>query len=153
MGGDRNVLYAREGEPIFRSSRVLVDLPEEERDRHTVGELFAALRGDAVVVAHVGRRYADLTAGHDGRLERAVRLAEDAERFAEDPALFPAAPSRGRRTVWDGTAELRGNRFTRAAAVNFLNANLPLRQEGGSRLAWSSVAIGELASPPGRHRR
>jgi hypothetical protein len=75
MGGDRNVFYAQEGEPIFRSSRVLVELPSQERDCHTVGELFSALHGrDAVMVAHVGGRYADLRAGHDGVLERAVEV-------------------------------------------------------------------------------
>jgi hypothetical protein len=75
MGGDRNVFYAHEGEPIFRSSRVLVELPAQERDCHTVDKLFAALRGrDAVMVAHVGGRYADLRAGHDGVLERAVEV-------------------------------------------------------------------------------
>ena len=75
MGGDRNVFYAKEGEAILRSSRVLVDLPPEDRDCHIVNELFAALAGkDAVMIAHVGGRYADLKVGHDGRLERAVEI-------------------------------------------------------------------------------
>jgi hypothetical protein len=75
MGGDRNVYYEREGEPIFRSSRVLTELPDTERDCHQVNELFDALRGrDAIVAAHVGGRYADLHAGHDGRLENSVEI-------------------------------------------------------------------------------
>lgn len=302
MGGDRNVFYAHEGEPIFRSSRVLVDLPPQERDCHTVGELFAALKGrDAVMVAHVGGRYADLRAGHDGVLERAVEvhsswgtfewLLHDAfalgfragivcnsddhkgrqgatspgasqfgaiggltclklprlDRAAvlqalrrrrhygttgcrmfldvraeigvastlydDDPALGPAAGitgetaqmghivrssarevtlafeaigsapvervdvfnaterlatfrsfteadlgsrvrvmwegaeyrGRGRQTMWDGTATLHGNRFTRATPVNFLNPDSPLRAEGGTALAWKSVTTGNMA--------
>lgn len=75
MGGDRNVYYEREGEPIFRSSRVLTALPESERDCNQVNDLFDALRGrDAAVAAHVGGRYADLHAGHDGRLENSVEI-------------------------------------------------------------------------------
>jgi hypothetical protein len=76
MGGDRNVFYAREGRPIRRSSHVLLDdMSDVDSDCHTAGELFAALEGeDAVVIAHVGGRYADLAVGHDGRFERAVEI-------------------------------------------------------------------------------
>ena len=76
MGGDRNVLFAREGRPIRRSSSILVeDGTPQASDRHTAADLFAALRGeDAVVIAHVGGRYADLRAAHDGTLERAVEV-------------------------------------------------------------------------------
>jgi Protein of unknown function (DUF3604) len=76
MGGDRNVFYRHEDRPIRRSSRILVDDPSE-RDCYTANELFEALahdREDAVVIAHVGGRYADLTVAHDGRLERAVEI-------------------------------------------------------------------------------
>jgi hypothetical protein len=76
MGGDRNVFYRREGRPIHRSSRVLV--PAQDRgqdDCFTATELFRALSSeDAVVIAHVGGRYADIGFAHDGRLERAVEL-------------------------------------------------------------------------------
>ncbi len=302
MGGDRNVFYAKEGEAILRSSRVLVDLPPEDRDCHTVNELFAALKGkDVVMVAHVGGRYADLHVGHDGRLERAVeihsswgtfewllhdafalgfragivcnsddhkgrqgatspgasqfgaiggltclmlprldrsavfealrrrrhygttgcrllldvraQLSEPSELFDDDPALGPAsavrgriaqmghivrtpcraamfeveaigsAPieridvfngarrlatfrsfteadlgrrvrviwegaeyrGRGRQTIWDGSAELRGNTFSTAAPVNFLNPDSPLQVKGTSALAWKSVTTGNMA--------
>jgi hypothetical protein len=302
MGGDRNVFYAHEDEQILRSSRVLVDLPPEDRDCHTAGELFAALAGkDAVIVAHVGGRYADLHAGHDGRLERAVeihsswgtfewllhdafalgfragvvcnsddhkgrqgatspgasqfgaiggltclllpsldraavfqalrrrrhygttgcrmfldvraQLGEPAELFDDDPALGPAPSNRGRtaqmghivrtsmrevvleveaigstpveridifnatallatfrsftaaecgrrirvlwqgaeyrgrgrQTLWDGGAELRGNTFSSAASVNFLNPDSPLRVKGTTALAWKSVTTGNMA--------
>jgi hypothetical protein len=302
MGGDRNVFYAQEGEPILRSSRVLVELPPEDRDCHTVTELFAALQGrDAVMVAHVGGRYADLHSGHDGVLERAVEvhsswgtfewllhdafalgfragvvcnsddhkgrqgatspgasqfgaiggltclllprldraavfqalrrrrhygttgcrmfldvqatLREDAALFDDDPALGPATPTqgrvaemghivrtaerevtlavaaigsapveridvfngtehlatlrsftaadlgrrvrvlwegaeyrgRGRQTFWDGTATLDGNSFSQASAVNFLNADQPLRVAGNAGLAWKSVTTGNMA--------
>jgi hypothetical protein len=302
MGGDRNVFYVHEGEPIFRSSRVLVDLPDDERDCHTVGELFETLSGrDAVMVAHVGGRYADLHAGHDGRLERAVeihsswgtfewllhdafalgfragivcnsddhkgrqgatspgasqfgaiggltcvllprldraavfealrrrrhygttgcrmflhveaRMGEPAELFDDDPALGAARSvagataemghivrteaatvefiveaigstpieridvfngtellatfrsfseaelgrrirviwegaeyrGRGRQTVWDGSLKLAGNSFSKASAVNFLNADTPLRVTGTTGLAWNSVTTGNMA--------
>ena len=76
MGGDRNVYFATEGRPIRRSSRVLLDeTTGEETDCHRVTDLFEALQGeDAVVIAHVGGRYADLSVGHDGRIERAVEI-------------------------------------------------------------------------------
>ena len=42
---------------------------------YTADELFRALDGeDAVVIAHVGGRYADLKYAHDGRLERSVEV-------------------------------------------------------------------------------
>jgi len=76
MGGDRNVFYRAEGRPIRRSSRILVSDPSTE-DCHTARELFEALgrnNEDAVVIAHVGGRYADINVAHDGRFERAVEI-------------------------------------------------------------------------------
>lgn len=76
MGGDRNVFYAQEGRPIRRSSSVLVPPgAPQATDVHTAGALFDALKGeDAVVIAHVGGRYADLNVAHDGTLERTVEV-------------------------------------------------------------------------------
>jgi hypothetical protein len=75
MGGDRNVFYRREGRPIRRSSHVLVEGRTSTDAVYTADELFRALAGeDAVVIAHVGGRYADLRYAHDGRLERAVEV-------------------------------------------------------------------------------
>lgn len=76
MGGDRNVFYRSEGRPIRRSSRILVADPSTE-DCYTAAELFQALgrnNEDAVVIAHVGGRYADIKLAHDGRFERAVEI-------------------------------------------------------------------------------
>ena len=74
VGGDRNVLFAKEGRPIRRSSSVLLDRPAES-DCHHVTDLFEALADeDAVIIAHVGGRYADISAGHDGKLERVVEI-------------------------------------------------------------------------------
>jgi hypothetical protein len=76
MGGDRNVFFRREGRPIRRSSSILVERQDAGRDDcFTAGDLFSALAGeDAVVIAHVGGRYADIRLAHDGRLERAVEV-------------------------------------------------------------------------------
>ncbi|MGA9197974.1 MAG: DUF3604 domain-containing protein [Pseudolabrys sp.] len=75
MGGDRNVFYRREGRPIRRSSHILVEGQTSTEAIYTADELFRALEGeDAVVIAHVGGRYADLKYAHDGRLERAVEV-------------------------------------------------------------------------------
>jgi hypothetical protein len=75
MGGDRNVFYRREGRPIRRSSHILVDGQASTDAVYTADELFHALEGeDAVVIAHVGGRYADLKYAHDGRFERTVEV-------------------------------------------------------------------------------
>jgi hypothetical protein len=76
MGGDRNIFYRREGRPIRRSSRILVSDPSQ-LDCYTAGDLFRSMGRDgedAVVIAHVGGRYADLGVAHDGRFERAVEI-------------------------------------------------------------------------------
>ena len=76
MGGDRNVFYRHEGRPIHRSSRILVErLDQASDDCYTAQDLFSALAGeDAVVIAHVGGRYADIRLVHEPRLERAVEV-------------------------------------------------------------------------------
>jgi len=75
MGGDRNIFFRREGRPIRRSSHILVDGRTSTDAIYTADELFRALEGeDAVVIAHVGGRYADLKYAHDGRLERTVEV-------------------------------------------------------------------------------
>ena len=77
VGGDRNVMYRREGESIHRSSHAQIteggDMADEASDAHEAGALFEKLAGkDCVVMAHVGGRYADITYSHDGKLETAV---------------------------------------------------------------------------------
>jgi len=75
MGGDRNIFYRREGRPIRRSSHILVEGQTSTDAIYTADALFRALEGeDAIVIAHVGGRYADLKYSHDGRLERAVEV-------------------------------------------------------------------------------
>jgi hypothetical protein len=75
MGGDRNIFYRHEGRPIHRSSRILVDQGNASNDCYTAKDLFDALAGEeAVVIAHVGGRYADIRFAHDGRLERTVEV-------------------------------------------------------------------------------
>jgi hypothetical protein len=75
MGGDRNIFFRSEGRPIRRSSHILVGGQTSTDAIYTADELFRALDGeDAVVIAHVGGRYADLNYAHDGRLERTVEV-------------------------------------------------------------------------------
>jgi hypothetical protein len=303
MGGDRNVFFMDEDHAIRRSSSVLVPgHTTGEADVYTADALFSALQGeDAVVIAHVGGRYADLSTAHDGRLERAVEVHsawgtfewllhdafdlgyrvgvvchsddhkgrpgatrpgassfgaiggltcylmpeldrrtvfatlrgrrhygttgtrlyldvrahfdEEAKLFSDDPALGETAASpvfealmgdivrtegrttrlkveatasapiervvlfngskpiaterpygpeemgrrirvlwegaeyrgRGREVFWTGGATLTGNRFIRAEAVNFLNADKPLNAKSGASLSWESVTTGNYA--------
>jgi hypothetical protein len=76
MGGDRNIFFRREGRPIRRSSHILVEgASTPGTECYTANDIFHALDGeDAVVIAHVGGRYADITYAHDGRLERTVEV-------------------------------------------------------------------------------
>jgi hypothetical protein len=75
MGGDRNIFFHSEGRPIRRSSHILVEGETATAAVHTADELFRALEHeDAVVIAHVGGRYADIKFAHDGRLEHAVEV-------------------------------------------------------------------------------
>ncbi len=75
MGGDRNVFYRHEDRPIRRSSHILVDGQTSTDAIYTADKLFEALEGeDAVVIAHVGGRYADIKFAHDGKLERSVEV-------------------------------------------------------------------------------
>ena len=79
LGGDRNVLFMREGRQIHRSSHMLVDdRSDAASDAHSAADLFTALKDeDCVVFAHIGGRYADITMAHDIRLERAVEVHSD----------------------------------------------------------------------------
>lgn len=76
VGGDHNVWYKKEGRPIFRSSRAL--LYEENKkgnDAHTSKDLIKKLRDeDALIVAHVGGRFADISYAHDSNLEPSVEI-------------------------------------------------------------------------------
>jgi hypothetical protein len=79
VGGDRNVMYRREGETIHRSSHAQIteggDMADEGADAHDAAALFKRLAGkDCVVMAHVGGRYADIKYAHDGTLETAVEV-------------------------------------------------------------------------------
>lgn len=79
VGGDRNVMYRREGETIHRSSHAQIteggDMADEGADAHDAMALFDKLAGrDCVVMAHVGGRYADIKYAHDGKLETAVEV-------------------------------------------------------------------------------
>jgi hypothetical protein len=78
LGGDRNIFFFDEGRTIRRSSHALVeDTSDIETDCNHVRDLFAALRSNrenALAFAHVGGRYADLHAGHDGEIERSVEV-------------------------------------------------------------------------------
>ena len=79
LGGDRNVLFMREGRQIHRSSHALVDdLSDVASDANTAEQLFQALKDeDVLVFAHIGGRYADIRMAHDIRLERSVEVHSD----------------------------------------------------------------------------
>jgi hypothetical protein len=79
LGGDRNVLFMREGQQIRRSSHALVaDHADLASDANSAEQLFEALKNqDCVVFAHIGGRYADIRIAHDARIERSVEVHSD----------------------------------------------------------------------------
>ena len=76
VGGDHNVWYKKENRPIFRSSRALIsDKTKKNNDAHTSKDLINKLiKEDALVVAHVGGRFADISYAHDAKLEPSVEI-------------------------------------------------------------------------------
>ena len=76
VGGDHNVWYRTEGRPIYRAQRSLV--MEDSTDENVCLDaktLFERLKDeDALVVAHVGGRYADISFAHDAKLEPSVEV-------------------------------------------------------------------------------
>ena len=54
-------------------------------------------------------------------------------------------PGRDRLTRWDGNLIIRDNVIKKATAINFWNANQPLKQKGKNELAWQSNTTGGLA--------
>jgi hypothetical protein len=81
-GGDRNVIYRIEDQPIFRSSHWQVPTapPDERSPAHPASVLFERLHrhvgaDNVIVAAHVGGRYADVRQYHDGGLCKLVEIA------------------------------------------------------------------------------
>jgi hypothetical protein len=76
LGGDHNVWFRDEGRPIYRSSRALIsDRAFPENDVLSTPDLIEKLQNeDAIVVAHVGGRYADIKYAHDAKLEPSVEV-------------------------------------------------------------------------------
>ena len=80
-GGDRNVIYIEEGLPIFRSCHWQVpDVPEDDKTpAHPANVLFERIRAHcpdkAVLVAHVGGRYADVSGYFDEEVGPLVEVA------------------------------------------------------------------------------
>lgn len=52
---------------------------------------------------------------------------------------------RARQVTWDGNLKICGNRILGATAINFWNANQPLKQPGNDRLSWQSITTGGLS--------
>jgi len=76
VGGDHNVWFRSEGRPIRRAQRSLVtENSSSENDCFDARALFENLKHeDALVVAHVGGRYANISFAHDAKLEPSVEV-------------------------------------------------------------------------------
>ncbi len=76
VGGDHNVWFRDEERPIYRAQRSLVmDDSTDENTCIDAKQLFEKLqKEDALVVAHVGGRYADVSFAHDANLEPSVEV-------------------------------------------------------------------------------
>lgn len=80
-GGDRNVIYRQEGQPIFRSSHWQIPhTPEDAHSpAHPASQLFARIRQhippeDVLLGSHVGGRYADIRRYFDEELGPLVEV-------------------------------------------------------------------------------
>ena len=75
LGGDHNVYYRGEDGPLYRSSHELIaDKSDSDTDCPHVLDLYKALENqDALLVPHVGGRYANLD-WHDPRLEPVIEV-------------------------------------------------------------------------------
>ncbi len=78
VGGDRNVYYPGGDGPLHRSSHVLIDDKSDvATDCQHVADLYRALEGmDALLIPHVGGRYANL-AWHDPNLEAVIEVLSE----------------------------------------------------------------------------
>jgi hypothetical protein len=61
--------------------------------------------------------------------------------------IWSGAEYRGRfrLTSWDGRADIDGNAFERAEAINFFNPDRPLQREGERALSWRSITTGNFS--------
>ncbi len=77
-GGDHNVIYLEDDQPIFRSSHWQIpEVPEDElTPAHPIDQLFIRLRenGKAILIPHVGGRYANLRRYFDQDLAPVVEI-------------------------------------------------------------------------------
>jgi hypothetical protein len=74
-GGDHNIIYLRDNEPIRRSSHANVVGGETASDCYPITELYRAFarRNDVLIIPHVGGRYANLDF-HDPNLQRLIEI-------------------------------------------------------------------------------
>lgn len=81
-GGDHNVIYLQDDQPIHRSSHWQVpDRSDAHLDRYPVDRLYDTLRGrDAVIIPHIGGRRASLDY-HDPELEPVIEICSVHGRF------------------------------------------------------------------------
>jgi len=77
-GGDHNVIYLKDDQPIFRSSHWQIpEIPEDDRTpAHPIGELHRRLHenGNTILIPHVGGRYADVRKFFDPGLTPLVEI-------------------------------------------------------------------------------
>lgn len=106
-GGDRNVYYLDDDQPIYRTSHWQVPTrpggDDEATDRYPVGELFAQLKQGrpALVVPHIGGRPANLRY-HDPELEPVIEITSAWGQFEW---LLEEALERGYRVGFTGGSD------------------------------------------------
>jgi hypothetical protein len=143
-GGDRNVYYPADDGPLHRSSHELIDDTSDiETDCPHVRDLYQALQDqDALLIPHVGGRYANLD-WHDPRLEPVIEVYSNWGEFewflkqaleneyrvgfvagSDDHKGRPGAahPGRGAFGVYGGLTCVLAKGLTRASLFEALRA-------------------------------
>jgi|YNPMSStandDraft_2_1061718.scaffolds.fasta_scaffold02704_2 hypothetical protein len=78
-GGDRNIIYLEENQPLYRSSHALLNnFNDLENDCVNVEDLFKKLNfKKTIVIPHVGGRYADIIKYYNSYLEPLLEIHSD----------------------------------------------------------------------------
>ncbi len=132
-------------------NRSLIDLSLTTDDGQSamMGDIVSVSKSTPVLKANIAGTAAIESVAVRNGLEgvRTIRPHRDGDPGNRIKIIWGGAEVRGRaRSVrWDGHLRIHNNRIRNATAINFWNANQPLKQPESDRLEWQSVTTGGIA--------